>query len=131
MKWLAIGIGLLVTFILLIALWGSSGTQDAAEAIMADFNAGKIEEVYNNSVMTEDFTLEEFEAVMGVGSEWDITQAQKVSWVGRGFQNSEKYTYGRFLFSNNKEQIVTFWFVEINDELKLSGITGGEPDFMD
>lgn len=122
------GIGVLVVLIIALAFWGSSGVDKVAEAVMAEFKAGNIREVYDNSLMTNDFTFEEFSIAMGIDDIYDISKAEKIKWLGRGFENEEKYIYGTFKFSNGVEETLTFWFVEVDDELKLLGITGGEPD---
>lgn len=121
----------IVTFIAIIVgtvFYSAGGTKDAAEAIIVNFHAGNIEAVYNNSSMTDEFTYDEFYTVMGIGTELDISTAEKISWNGMGFENNEKYVYGNFKFSDGSEQVITYWFEEIDDELKLLGITGGTPD---
>lgn len=122
------GIGAFVALIVFFVFSGTSGVDKAAEAVLAEFHAGNIQSVYDNSAMTLDFTFEEFSAAMGIDSGFDISQAEKISWTGRGFQNEEKYIYGNFKFPNGEEQLITFWFVEVDDELQLLGITGGAPD---
>jgi hypothetical protein len=128
LKKVLIGIGVAIVAIVALALGGSAGTDVAAEAVLQQFADGKYEEVYNESAMTDDFTLEEFKSAMGIGSEIDITTAEKVAWTGRGFEGEEKYVYGDLKFSDGETRVATFWFIEVEKELKLLGITGGAPE---
>jgi hypothetical protein len=127
-KKILIGIVVVIVAIVALALGGSTGTDVAAEAVLQQFADGKYEEVYNESAMTDDFTLEEFTSAMGVGSEIDMTTAEKVSWNGRGFEGEEKYVYGDLKFTDGETRVATFWFVEVEGELELLGITGGAPE---
>ncbi len=106
----------------------TAGIQKAAEATLSDLNAGKVEQVFNDSMMTNKFTLDEFKAAMGIGGRLDISTVTKLGWTGRGFQDGQKYITGNFKFSNGHEQVLTFWYVKVEDDLKLVGITSGRPD---
>lgn len=120
---LVVVIGLIVWAVFAL----SSGVDDAAEAVMADLNNGNYEKVYNDSLMTEAYTLEEFAQLMGIGSSLDIATAELVSWGGRGLDNGEKYISGTFKFADGSEQIITFWFLDQGGKLSLLGITGETP----
>ncbi len=128
-----IAFGIVAAIILLISgcvgtiFLSTAGVQKAAEATLTDFNAGKVEQVYSGSAMTTKYTLDEFKSAMGIGAERDISTVTKQGWIGRGFQNGEKYISGNFKFSNGHEQVITFWYVEVDDSLKLIGITSGRP----
>lgn len=106
----------------------TAGIQKAAEATLTDLNVGKVEQVYSSSAMTKKFTLEEFKSAMGIGAKLDISTVTKQGWTGRGFQDGQKYITGNFTFSNGHEQVLTFWYINTDGELKLVGITSGKPE---
>jgi len=121
------GIVLLIGGCVGVIFLSTAGVQKAAEATLADFNAGKVEQVYSSSAMTKKYTLDEFKTTMGIGAIQDIANVTKQGWTGRGVQNGQKYIYGNFKFANGHEKILTFWYVEVDKTLQLVGITSGAP----
>lgn len=119
---LAIPVILLIAFVFL----GSSGVEDAADQVLADFQNGEFEKVYTESLLDEEFSLEELQQAFGVGTAYDITKATKKSWTGRGFDGPVKYITGNFVFSNGEEIPLTFKFVKESGELRLVGIVPEE-----
>jgi len=118
----------LVVLMIIFVFVGSNWAKTAAEDVIAQMHAGQIQEVYQASALAELMEYDQFSTVMGVGTEMDITQAELISWNGRGFEDGEKYIYGKFLMWNWSEQYLTFWFVEDDGEFILLGITGWTPD---
>lgn len=132
-KWLLILwiAGIVVAGIVITRVFSSTkGVSTAADAIVAQFNAGQTEEIYNNSALKSTMSLEDFEAAMGIGSDLDITKAVHLGWNGRGFENGEKYIYGDFLFAGNSKQTLTFWFAEQEEDESLIflGVTWWAPE---
>ena len=125
-KVIGVIVAILVLLIGAIAVF-SSGATDAADAVLAEFKAGNYVEVYNASAMTEEFTLEEFSAAMGIDSTPNIATATYDGWTGSGFNGNQKYAYGDFTFSDGSTQTLTIWFLDVNGGLLFNGITAGEP----
>ena len=100
----------------------------SADKIVAELNAGNFEEVYNDSLLSFTYNLEQFKGIMGIGFEYDISRAEKIGWTGTGEQYLEKYIYGDFRYPNGETDAVTFWFVEKDGDLKLRDVTPGIPD---
>jgi len=121
------GIVLLIGGCVAMIFLSTAGVQKAAETTLADMSAGKIEQVYSGSAMTEKYTLDEFKSVMGIGAQRDVANVSKQGWTGRGLQNDQKYIYGNFKFADGHEQVLTFWYIETDKTLKLAGITSGAP----
>ncbi|MEK7146265.1 MAG: hypothetical protein AAB802_03715 [Patescibacteria group bacterium] len=118
----AITFASLILLLLAFVFLGSSGVADAADQILVDFENGQFEKVYTESLLDDEFSLEELQVAFGVGTPYDITKATKKSWSGRGFDGPVKYIYGDFVFPNGEELPLTFKFVEENGDLKLVGI---------
>ena len=126
LKVVGVIVAVLVVLIGAIAVF-SSGATDAADAVLAEFKAGNYVDVYNASAMTEEFTLEEFSASMGIDSTSSIATATYDGWTGRGFSGNQKYAYGDFTFPDGRTETLTVWFVDVDGDLLFSGITAGEP----
>jgi uncharacterized membrane protein YvbJ len=116
------GLALIIIFFISFLSVGTRGVQDAAEGIIADFHQGNIEKVYQESLFPSEWTFQEFNQNMGVGSNYDITKAKKIKWTGKGIKNNEKYIYGEMEFPNKKVLTIVFVFMNQDGELKLMGI---------
>jgi len=114
-------VALTVIFLAFVFL-GSSGATDAADQILTDFENGQFEKVYTESLLDDEYTMEQLQQAFGVGTPYDITKAKKKSWNGRGFDGPVKYIWGDFTFPNGEELPLTFKFIEQNNDLVLVGI---------
>ena len=123
-----IGFVLVILLIVGMVFMGTKGVDKAAEATIADFQAGHAEKVYNDSILSREYSLEQFNNALGPGSGLDIGKMTKLKWTGRGFNNGRKYIYGTFRFPDGSEHVLTFTYIEEDGELKLFGIRPGAPD---
>ena len=121
----------LIVIILAIVFLGTSGVKKAANWVLDQMQQGQMETVYNASVLPTVLSYSDWTASMWVGTPMSIANAELQWWNGRGFEWSEKYIYGTFLFENGQEETLTFWFEEVEDEYVLLGITWWIPDSSD
>jgi len=121
----------IIILILVMVFVGSNGVGDAAEDVLTQLNAGQIETVYQNSALAQVMTYEEFQTAMQVWTAMDLTKAKHISWNGRGFENEDKYIYWTFELPDGLQHYLTFWFQEVEGNMILMGITGGDPEGKD
>lgn len=127
-------IGIIAAFIVVIiaiVFLGTSWVRDAANEVVDQISQWQLEAVYNSSALVSIMSYNDFAGNMWVGTPMSIENAKLRWWNGRGFENSEKYIYGTFVFEDWTEEILTFWFEKVEDEYIFLGITWWEPETSD
>lgn len=119
--------GFIILVLAIVFLW-TSWVKDAADNVLDQIHQWQMEAVFDASVLPSIMWFEEFSANMWVWTPMNIANAELQWWDGRGFENDEKYIYGTFVFENGQEEILTFWFQEVEDIYVLLGITGWAPE---
>lgn len=123
------GIVVLIALVVGCVFVFSAGAGEAADNVLAELNAGKVNEVYQNSSkeFKENVNLEDF-TIFVTGNNLksaDFTKTKSHKWTGRGFNNAVKYVYGEVLFADDKNEIVNVQFIKNDGELKLYGLAFG------
>lgn len=112
----------LIVLLLIVVFFTTAGVKQAAEHVLDEFQQGHVESVFNDSLLAEEMSYDEFQQALLVGTPQDLTQAENVSWNGRGFKNSVKYISGTFTLPSGEEIDLTYSFVKKDGKFILAGI---------
>ena len=105
--------------------------KESGDLIVTQLAEGNVQLIYSDSLLSLEISESEFRGLLGRGTKFDMTQATFIRWLGRGRKNHQYYIYGQFEFETGGKQIVTFWFLKDEfNQLKLMGISGGEPELL-